>query len=166
MLDFIFPRVCPFCESISKDGKVCNSCLSRIRFIGGSSICLRCGVPFDSAEIPDPDANPFISAASSVALDNISEEQGDMDALNISKWRPCTLCRRTSDNERPDEVAPTAIRGHLCGECLLGGFNFERARSVAFYDGLLRDMLHKFKYEGKLKFGGGAFKYYDREFSR
>lgn len=101
MLDFIFPRVCPFCESVSKDGKVCNSCLSGIRFIGRSSICLRCGVPFDFAETPDG-----------------------------------------------------SVSSHFCGGCLQGGFYFERARSVAFYDGLLKDMLHKFKYEGKLNLGG------------
>src|SRR5579884_447047 len=101
MLDFIFPRVCPFCESASKDGRVCNSCLSVIRFIKRSSICLRCGVPFDFPE--------------------------------------------TSN-----QLVPS----HFCGECLLGGFYFERARSIALYDGLLRDMLHKFKYEGKLNLGG------------
>lgn len=93
--------VCPSCESASKGGKVCDICLSGIRFIRRSSICLKCGVSFDFAE--------------------------------------------TSD-----QLAPS----HFCGECLLGEFYFERARSVALYDGLLRDMLHKFKYEGKLNLGG------------
>src|SRR3990172_1508128 len=33
-------------------------------------------------------------------------------------------------------------------------FNFERARSIAFYDGILKEILHKFKYERKLNLGG------------
>ena len=39
---------------------------------------------------------------------------------------------------------------HLCGKCVKGTFSFEKARSVAFYDGKLRDMIHEFKYEGGL----------------
>lgn len=38
---------------------------------------------------------------------------------------------------------------HLCGRCVNDGFLFEKARSVAFYDGKLRDMIHEFKYEGR-----------------
>ncbi len=105
MLDFIFPRVCPFCESASKDGRVCNSCLLQIRFIGKNSVCLRCGVPSDFTE--------------------------------------------TSDRSDPMK----SVSSHFCGQCLLGRFYFDRARSVAFYDGLLRDMLHKFKYQGRLNLG-------------
>ncbi|MER3446185.1 MAG: hypothetical protein C4291_04800 [Candidatus Dadabacteria bacterium] len=105
MLDFIFPSVCPFCESVSKDRRVCNNCLSEIRFIKGGSICLRCGVPFDLTETSDQDARV------------------------------------------------ESVPAHLCGECLLGRFYFDKARSVAFYYGLLRDMLHKFKYQGKLNLG-------------
>lgn len=43
-----------------------------------------------------------------------------------------------------------SVPDHLCGRCLLDEFHFHKARSVAFYGGLLRDMLHKFKYHGKL----------------
>ncbi len=112
MLDFIFPNVCPFCERVSKDRKICDSGLSRIKFIDGCSICLRCGVPFGFTETTQRDA-----------------------------------C--------PDELGSTpSVPSHFCGECLLGGFHFERARSIAFYDGLLRDTLHRFKYEGKLNLGG------------
>jgi len=42
---------------------------------------------------------------------------------------------------------------HLCGRCVRGEYYFERARSIAFYDGLLREILHKFKYQGKLHLG-------------
>jgi ComF family protein len=42
---------------------------------------------------------------------------------------------------------------HLCGKCLTGRYYFCRARSVAFYEGWLREILHKFKYHGKLSLG-------------
>ncbi|GIW46868.1 MAG: amidophosphoribosyltransferase [Deltaproteobacteria bacterium] len=43
---------------------------------------------------------------------------------------------------------------HLCGLCLSGNeFCFHRARSVAVYDGMLKEMLHKFKYNGRLSLG-------------
>lgn len=42
---------------------------------------------------------------------------------------------------------------HHCKKCIVGVYSFEKARSVAFYDGILRDILHKFKYKGKLSLG-------------
>ncbi len=42
---------------------------------------------------------------------------------------------------------------HLCGDCLTGKYYFYRARSVALYEGWLRDFLHRFKYHGKLGLG-------------
>jgi ComF family protein len=42
---------------------------------------------------------------------------------------------------------------HLCGKCLTGRYYFKRARSVAFYEGCLREILHRFKYDGKLSLG-------------
>lgn len=42
---------------------------------------------------------------------------------------------------------------HLCGKCLKGTYYFCRARSVAFYEGWLREILHRFKYRGKLGLG-------------
>jgi ComF family protein len=108
MLDLIFPIVCSICESVSKDGLVCGSCLRDIRLVKGLFTCLRCGVPFDLADV----------------------------SKTYSYF--------------PSEVS---IHGHLCGRCLLGEFYFDKARSVAIYDGLLRDMLHKFKYHGKLIMG-------------
>lgn len=41
--------------------------------------------------------------------------------------------------------------GHLCGRCISGGYLFDMARSVAYYEGILRDMLHEFKYRGVLR---------------
>ena len=40
---------------------------------------------------------------------------------------------------------------HLCDKCLGGAYSFNRARSIAVYSGPLREMVHSFKYEGKLK---------------
>ena len=48
----------------------------------------------------------------------------------------------------------TGDEGHLCGKCLGGKFSFKRASSVAIYDGKLRDMIHEFKYEGRLSLEG------------
>ena len=42
---------------------------------------------------------------------------------------------------------------HLCGKCLMGTYCFDRARSVALYEGWLREILHRFKYQGKLGLG-------------
>ena len=40
---------------------------------------------------------------------------------------------------------------HLCSKCLSGRYSFNKARSAALYQGALREMVHAFKYEGKLK---------------
>ncbi len=48
----------------------------------------------------------------------------------------------------------TEVSNHLCGKCLVGEFYFDRARSVASYKGVLKEVLHKFKYEGVFSFGG------------
>lgn len=42
---------------------------------------------------------------------------------------------------------------HLCAKCVKGRYCFKRARSIAFYDGPVREMIHGFKYEGKLNLG-------------
>jgi ComF family protein len=49
---------------------------------------------------------------------------------------------------------PHGGSGHLCGRCLKGSFSFETARSVVLYEGKIRDMIHEFKYEGKLGLEG------------
>jgi len=67
----------------------------------------------------------------------------------------CTVCGTPfgyfdSVDERANETG-SASAAHLCGKCVRGEFTFEKARSVAFYDGKLRDMIHEFKYEGGLR---------------
>jgi ComF family protein len=58
-----------------------------------------------------------------------------------------------TDYGQPNVVSLYSSYRHICGRCLLGRFYFDKARSVALYDGLLRDMLHRFKYEGRLNLG-------------
>lgn len=41
--------------------------------------------------------------------------------------------------------------GHLCSKCLKGRYSFKKARSVTVYSGVVRELIHAFKYEGKLK---------------
>jgi ComF family protein len=52
-----------------------------------------------------------------------------------------------------DSIEDIRNDGHLCGKCLTGTYYFNRARSVAFYEGWLRETLHRFKYHGKLGLG-------------
>lgn len=47
MLDLVFPKTCPGCDSaIDKNENLCGDCLSGITFISGLSSCARCGIPF------------------------------------------------------------------------------------------------------------------------
>lgn len=38
---------------------------------------------------------------------------------------------------------------HICGDCLADSYRFDRARATGIYRGLLRDVLHRFKYGGQ-----------------
>ena len=38
---------------------------------------------------------------------------------------------------------------HLCGDCLGSVHLFDRARAAGFYQGLIREVIHRFKYGGK-----------------
>jgi ComF family protein len=42
-----------------------------------------------------------------------------------------------------------ATTGHLCGDCLQSLHRFDRARATAFYQGLIREVIHRFKYGGQ-----------------
>ena len=41
----------------------------------------------------------------------------------------------------------------FCGRCIRGEYNFDLARSIVFFDGILRDLLHQFKYKGRISIG-------------
>ncbi|MEQ9620023.1 MAG: ComF family protein [Deltaproteobacteria bacterium] len=78
----------------------------------------------------------------------------------INELSSCALCGGPFgffSSEESDNFlfAPGAgDEGHLCGNCIRGKFSFKRARSVAVYEGRLRDMIHEFKYEGRLSLEG------------
>jgi len=108
MLDILFPKVCPSCETaVLNSENLCGLCFSDIRFVNNWSFCRKCGVPFGFFNSEHED---YIERA---------EESGD----------------------------------HLCGKCVQGKFCFEKARSIAIYDGEIREMIVSFKYEGKLSKG-------------
>ena len=64
----------------------------------------------------------------------------------------CSVCGVPfgSDNS----IEQVTYGEHFCARCLAGSYCFTRARSVALYEGLLRDILHRFKYHGRLGLGG------------
>ncbi len=74
----------------------------------------------------------------------------------VSEFASCEKCGtpfgyfRDTDDEIGRKSASGGAAGHLCGRCLSGKFSFAAARSVALYEGKIRDIIHQFKYEGRL----------------
>ena len=79
--------------------------------------------------------------------------EGDIEFLE--KLSQCTLCgvplgyfdTRSSEAKEIFEQSPDS---HLCSKCLKDRYSFKSARSITVYGGPVREMLHAFKYEGKL----------------
>ena len=86
------------------------------------STCAGCGIPLDS-----DGSGPFCPACLKI-LELVSEPY-------------CPTCGNPYSTEGP---AP-----HLCGDCLGGVHLFDRARATGFYRGLLREVIHRFKYGGQ-----------------
>jgi ComF family protein len=82
------------------------------------------------------------------------------DVKFISDYSLCERCGTpfgffSGDSHDPaDTTVLPAASGHICGRCLKGGFSFDRARSVVIYEGMMRDMIHEFKYRGRLGLEG------------
>jgi predicted amidophosphoribosyltransferase len=78
----------------------------------------------------------------------------------LSEFSSCIKCGTpfgffNGGEEIGDSDAPSpAGESHLCGKCLRGGFRFVRVRSALLYDGKIRDMIHEFKYRGRLDLEG------------
>ncbi len=53
----------------------------------------------------------------------------------------CSHCGRHLDTKR--------IKKNICPECVKNQLHFDRAFSPCQYDGVLRDLIHEFKYKGK-----------------
>ncbi len=79
------------------------------------------------------------------------------DIRFINDWSFCQKCGVPFgffDSTDEDDTGLDLKSGeHLCGKCIKGKFCFEKARSIAIYDGKIRDMIISFKYEGKLSIG-------------
>ena len=68
----------------------------------------------------------------------------------------CPVCLKTLELV-PEPYCPTCGKPystagptpHLCGDCLGGVHLFDRARATGFYRGLLREVIHRFKYGGQ-----------------
>jgi ComF family protein len=79
----------------------------------------------------------------------------------------CAICRKKGQKMICDDclskvayIKPTICRvcgkprdkyfaGDLCEDCSKEGMPFEIARSVVLYDGVIKEAIHKFKFEGK-----------------
>ena len=63
-------------------------------------------------------------------------------ALDLILEPYCPLCGIPYQAEAPSR--------HLCGDCLGGVHHFDRALARGLYQGLLREVIHRFKYRGQL----------------
>lgn len=91
------------------------------------------------------------SSCSSPSRENIICDVCLSNIRMISGRKICAGCGLPFGLDNPTE--DIRYDEHLCGRCLTGTYYFKRARSVAFYEGWLREILHRFKYHGKLGLG-------------
>ena len=84
--------------------------------------CAGCGSPLDS------ERSRAVCSSCLLALEPISEP----------------YCPRCGIPYPTESRTP-----HLCGDCLGGVHLFDRARATGFYRGLLREIIHRFKYGGQ-----------------
>ncbi len=79
-----------------------------------------------------------------------------LDALNSSGL--CSYCEnRIKRNPKPYcSLCGRSIQscGRLCAECERYGFAFDRAWSACLYEGALKELIHLFKYKGRLNLSG------------
>ena len=86
------------------------------------STCAGCSIPLDFER-----SGPFCPAC--------------LQTFELVSEPYCPTCGNPYSTEGP---AP-----HLCGDCLDGVYLFDRARATGFYRGLLREVIHRFKYGGQ-----------------
>jgi ComF family protein len=80
------------------------------------------------SRVLDPEESPLFCPDCLIVLDLISEPY-------------CPLCGIPFVAE--------VTTSHLCGDCLGGVHRFDRARAKGFYQGLMREVIHRFKYGGQ-----------------
>lgn len=89
---------------------------------------------------------PLHCAACKAALDPLNESGLCSFCENQIKrtLKPyCTLCGRSMH-----------ATGELCAECKRRSFSFDRAWSACLYEGVLKEVIHLFKYRGRLALSG------------
>ncbi len=65
---------------------------------------------------------------------------GCMGKVKFIKSPMCRICGKPEDR---------FFAGDLCGDCGRGDVPFTMARSVVLYEGVIKEAIHKFKFEGK-----------------
>ena len=79
------------------------------------------------------------------------------DIRFLNNWAFCDTCGVPFgyfENLGKDNSALESDNiNHLCSKCIEGSYSFKKARSIAIYEGGIRDLIISFKYEGKLSFG-------------
>ncbi len=73
---------------------------------------------------------------------NDTEKNWCPDCLEQIAWITSPLCPKCG---RPYPDAPGSA-DHLCGECIEEAFHFDSARSAVFHSGIVRDLVHQFKF--------------------
>jgi ComF family protein len=64
------------------------------------------------------------------------------DSLELVEGPSCSTCGLP--------LSPEAPAPYQCGACLGGLYRFDRARAAGPYRGLLREVIHRFKYQGHI----------------
>ena len=73
------------------------------------------------------------------------------DIRFLSNWSCCVKCGGPFGfYESNNDLREDSNSGHLCGDCIRGKYSFISARSITFYTGTIRELIHEFKYEGKI----------------
>jgi len=73
----------------------------------------------------------------------------------INNWEFCAKCGvpfgyyNSQEQGEDFDIVPQKA-DNLCGKCVKGTYSFDKARSIAIYEGTIRDMIISFKYEGKI----------------
>lgn len=94
------------------------------------------------------------SCGKSIHKENKLCEACLQDIKLIEDWRACAKCgipfgyfdSRGENMSEPGQDSP----GNLCGKCVNDSYTFDKARSLAIYDGSIRELIISFKYQSKL----------------
>ena len=89
---------------------------------------------------------PLHCAACKIALDPMNRSGICLSCEGKIKRNPKPYCLRCG--------RPVHSDGKLCEECERTSFAFDRAWSAYLYDGALKELIHLFKYRGKLALSG------------